>query len=239
METLIWLVEDEAHLARGLCFNLEKEGYRVEHFARAEPALEKLQRESSRVVSLLVLDVMLPGISGIEMLKQLRPDHPELPVLVLTARNAESDIVAGLDAGADDYLPKPFTLPVLLARVRSLLRRAPATSRTENLETLQIGDVRIHPSRFELERDGARRPLTHRELSLLCMLYERRGEAISRGEILEEVWELHPDTRTRVVDTFVLRLRKLIEPDPSNPKYLLSVRSFGYRLADEAAAKGD
>ncbi|MFQ5697776.1 MAG: response regulator transcription factor [Myxococcota bacterium] len=239
METRILLVEDEAHLARGLCFNFEKEGYRVEHFERAEPALERLQSADAPAVHLVVLDVMLPGMNGIELLQELRPGASELPVLILTARDSERDIVAGLDAGADDYLTKPFALPVLLARVRSLLRRAPATSRSQNLEPLQIGDVRIHPARFELERAGGRQSLTHRELSLLCLLYERRGQAVSRGEILEEVWDLHPETRTRVVDTFVLRLRKLIEPDPSQPRYLLSVRSFGYRLADEEGARGD
>lgn len=236
METRVLLVEDEDHLARGLCFNLEAEGYEVEHFECAEPALERLLDPTGPPAHLAVIDVMLPGMSGLELLERVRPELPSLPVLLLTARSAERDIVAGLDAGADDYLTKPFSLPVLLARVRSLLRRSPPSVAETDPEPLRIGEVTVYPSRFELERHGERQALTEKELGLLSLLYARRGAAVSRGEILEEVWDLHPSTRTRVVDTFILRLRKLIEPDPSRPRYLLSVRSFGYRLADEGSA---
>ncbi len=231
MDTRILLVEDEEHLARGLTFNLEAEGYQVEAFDRGETALARLVRPDQPAVDLAVLDVMLPGMSGFDVLERLREDARDLPVLMLTARDREQDIVRGLDMGADDYLTKPFSLPVLLARVRMLLRR----NRPAEGASFEIGACTVHPERFELERDGQSSPLTAKELGLLLLLQARRGRAVSRGEILQEVWDLHPETRTRVVDTFVLRLRKLIEPDPSNPCFLLSVRSFGYRLVDATA----
>jgi two-component system alkaline phosphatase synthesis response regulator PhoP len=179
---------------------------------------------------LLVLDVMLPGMSGLDLLKLLREQRNDVAILLLTALDSEADVVDGLDAGADDYLTKPFSLPVFLARVRSLLRRAP---REESPGPFQIGSIRVNPERYEIERDGTRHPLTAKELGLLLLLFRKKGKNVSRGEILEEVWGLRPDTRTRVVDTFVHRLRKLIEEDPSGPRYLVSVRSYGYRLEDD------
>ena len=231
MNPSILLVEDEEHLARGLRFNFEAEGFRVEVFERGEDALERLEALDNGPVDLVVLDVMLPGISGIEVLEQLRKRDNPVPVLLLTARDTDQDIVTGLDLGADDYMTKPFSLPVLLARVRTLLRRAThVDEESAEQRPFQIGKVTVYPNRFELERNGERLRLTAKELALLSLLYARRGSAVSRGEILQQVWDLHPETRTRVVDTFVLRLRKLIEPNPKSPEFLLSVRSFGYRL---------
>ncbi len=231
----ILLVEDEEHLARGLAFNLEAEGYRVEVTERGESALERLVDPAAPPVDLVVLDVMLPGLSGFDVVRKLRADENRVPVLLLTARDASGDIVRGLDLGADDYLTKPFSLPVLLARARTLLRRgARASGEATQVEApFVIGSATVHPERFELERKGETHSLTAKELALLLLLWARRGVAVSRGEILQEVWDLHPETRTRVVDTFVLRLRKLIEPDPSRPRHLVSVRSFGYRLIPE------
>jgi DNA-binding response OmpR family regulator len=242
MDTRILLVEDEEHLARGLRFNFESEGYGVEVVERGEAALERLLGSTADVspIDLVVLDVRLPGISGLDVLRSLRAAESGVPVLMLTARDAELDVVRGLDMGADDYLTKPFSLPVLLARVRTLLRRA-ERSEGPSFVSFAIGDVEVHPSTFEIERaDGTRSALTAKELGLLQLLHARRGQAVSRGDILQDVWELHPKTQTRVVDTFVRRLRKLIEPDPGTPRYLLSVRSFGYRLVsspEEQAAK--
>ena len=231
MEAHILLVEDEEHLARGLRFNLEAEGYAVEVCERAEPALSRLEEQSAPRIDLVILDVMLPEMSGLELLRRLRKQGNATTVLLLTARGSEEEIVEGLDMGADDYLPKPFALPVLLARVRTLLRRRLREDDDPSATTpFQIGACTVHSDRFELERAGQVLPLTAKELGLLQLLQARRGRAVSRGDILQEVWELDPETRTRVVDTFVLRLRKLIEPDPSNPRYLISVRSFGYRL---------
>ena len=219
MNPIILLVEDDEHLARGLRFNFEAEGYQVEVFERGEEAIERLEDKDELPGDLVVLDVMLPGISGFDVLGRLRQQENPVPVLLLTARDSDQDIVRGLDMGADDYLTKPFSLPVLLARVRTLLRRA-TQAEGENADQQP----------FEIERNGERLRLTAKELSLLSLLFARRGTAVSRGDILQQVWDLHPETRTRVVDTFVLRLRKLIEPEPSSPKFLLSVRSFGYRL---------
>jgi DNA-binding response OmpR family regulator len=233
----VLIVEDEEHLARGLAFNLEAEGYRVEVTERGEAALERLFDTSAPAVDLVLLDVMLPGISGFDVVSSLRAADYPVPVLLLTARDAAADIVRGLDLGADDYLTKPFSLPVLLARARTLLRRIPRPEEGSETPTpFVIGSASVHPERFELERDGRTISLTAKEQSLLLMLWSRRGTAVSRGEILQEVWDLNPETRTRVVDTFVLRLRKLIEPDPSNPRHLLSVRSFGYKLVAEPVA---
>ena len=232
----ILLVEDEEHLARGLAFNLEAEGYKVEVTERGESALERLSDPAAPAVDLVVLDVMLPGLSGFDVVRTLRADENRVPVLLLTARDASGDIVRGLDLGADDYLTQPVSLPVLLARARTLLRRGarPTSGADAQVEApFVIGSATVHPERFELERKGETHSLTAKELALLLLLWARRGMAVSRGEILQEVWDLHPETRTRVVDTFVLRLRKLIEPDPSRPRHLVSVRSFGYRLIPE------
>ena len=232
----VLIVEDEEHLARGLAFNLEAEGYRIEVAERGEAALARLSDPGAPAVDLVLLDVMLPGISGFDVVAKLRAQENRVPVLLLTARDAAADIVHGLDFGADDYLTKPFSLPVLLARVRTLLRRIPrAEEESETQAPFVIGSATVYPERFDLERDGRAISLTAKEQALLLLLWARRGTAVSRGDILHEVWDLNPETRTRVVDTFVLRLRKLIEPDPSSPRHLLSVRSFGYKLVETAA----
>ena len=229
--TRILVVEDEEHLAEGLRFNLEAEGYRVEIAETGPAAVEALAAGGS--ADLVILDLMLPGFSGFEVLDRVRASGSVVPVLVLTAVDSAGDRVRGLEAGADDYLVKPFHLDELLARVRGLLRRrrwdgvnaaAPAPA------PVSIGAARLRAERFELETPNGTVELTTRELGLLRALVERGGDVATRGELLEEVWGLKPDTHTRVVDSFVVRLRRYLEPDPARPRHLLSVRGRGYKL---------
>ena len=175
---------------------------------------------------------MLPGLDGFQIVERMRQAGNYAPVLMLTAKGLPADMVQGLEAGADDYLPKPFDLAVLLARVRGLIRRRDwARGGSEAPETACIGDALVDFRRFELQRDG-RDPirLTLLEAMLLKLLVQRRGQVVTKGDILEKVWNLDPDTETRAVDNFVMRLRKHLEEDARTPKLLLTVRGVGYRL---------
>jgi len=227
----ILVVEDEAHIALGIQFNLEAEGYDVVVAGDGAVALERLREPGPRF-DLVVLDLMLPELGGLEVLRRVRAAGDFVPVLVLTAMGDAVDRVRGLEEGADDYLAKPFRLEELLARVRGLLRRRQWDGVSSVLppEPVRIGDVTAHFDRLELETPGGLVNLTTREAGLLRALVERDGAALTRGELLESVWGLRPDTKTRVVDSFVVRLRRYIEPDPSRPRHILSVRGHGYRL---------
>jgi len=229
--TRILVVEDEEHLAEGLRFNLEAEGYEVEVAADGLRAVEALSARE-RAVDLVILDLMLPGLSGFEVLRRARAAGDFVPVLILTAKDAIEDRVRGLEEGADDYLVKPFRLDELLARTRGLLRRRRWDGVADGAPPapVAIGASTLHFDRFELETPAGVVSLTTREMGLLRALVDRSGEAVTRGELLESVWGLRPDTRTRVVDSFVVRLRRYLEPDPARPRHLLSVRGRGYRL---------
>lgn len=229
--TRILVVEDEEHLAEGLRFNLEAEGYAVDVAADGPSAVEALAAPD-RDLDLVILDLMLPGLSGFEVLRRARAVGNFVPVLVLTAKGDAEDRVRGLEEGADDYLAKPFRLDELLARARGLLRRRRWDGVAEEAAPgpEQIGDATVHFDRFELETPRGVVNLTTREVGLLRALLDREGEAVTRGELLESVWGLRPDTRTRVVDSFVVRLRRYLEADPTRPQHLLSVRGHGYRL---------
>ena len=229
--TRILVVEDEEHLAEGLRFNLEAEGYEVEVAADGLRAVEALSARE-RAVDLVILDLMLPGLSGFEVLRRARAAGDFVPVLILTAKDEIEDRVRGLEEGADDYLVKPFRLDELLARTRGLLRRRRWDGVADGAPPapVAIGASTLHFDRFELETPAGVVSLTTREMGLLRALVDRSGEAVTRGELLESVWGLRPDTRTRVVDSFVVRLRRYLEPDPARPRHLLSVRGRGYRL---------
>jgi DNA-binding response OmpR family regulator len=228
----ILVVEDEAHLAEGLQFNLEAEGHEVEIAEDGAAALERLTG-GGPPHDLVILDLMLPEVGGFEVLRRARAAGNLAPILILTAMDDPKDLLRGLEDGADDYLCKPFRLEELLARVRGLLRRrrwdgvqdeAPPTGPE------RIGDALVHFDRFELETPRGVQKLTTREAELLRALIDRQGEAVTRGELLESVWGLQPDTRTRVVDSFIVRLRRYIEADPARPEHIVSVRGHGYRL---------
>jgi DNA-binding response OmpR family regulator len=227
----ILIVEDEAHLADGLRFNLEAEGHAVLVEADGAAAARRLEAGDAGF-DLVILDLMLPGMSGFEVARRARAAGRYMPILILTAKGDVQDLVRGLEEGADDYLTKPFRLDELLARVRGLLRRR-RWSRSESGEpprSVAIGEAVVHFDRFELEARGETHALTTREVGLLRALLEREGQALTRGELLEEVWGLRPDTQTRVVDNFIVRLRRYLEPDPSRPRHIVSVRGHGYRL---------
>lgn len=242
--TRLLVVEDETHIAIGLRFNLQAEGYAVTLVETGEDALEVLS-DPEQHIDLVVLDLMLPGISGFEVVERLRAMKNVVPVLILTARGRSDDVVQGLTAGADDYLPKPFELAVLLARVAGILRRtqwaksvasqrpapAPTPASGNGLPVCFefAGKVILFDDLKILEGDRET-PLTLMESNLLKYLIEREGKAVSRKSLLEDVWELHEDTDTRAIDNFIVRLRRYLEDDPQEPKFLLTVRGVGYRF---------
>jgi len=228
----ILVVEDEAHIADGLRYNLEAEGHDVEIAADGRAAAERLA-DAQRPLDLVVLDLMLPEMNGFEVARRARAAGNYVPILILTAKDSAEDMVRGLEEGGDDYLTKPFQLDELLARVRVLLRRRRwdgVAPDGEGPRSEQFGDVTVHFDRFEMETPRGLVELTTREAALLRALIDREGQAVPRGDLLEEVWGLKPGTRTRVVDSFVARLRKYIETDPSHPRHIVSVRGHGYRF---------
>jgi DNA-binding response OmpR family regulator len=234
----ILLVEDEEHLAAGIRFNLELDGYEVETIGDGLRALDRLAPASEPApespVDLVLLDVMLPGLDGFQIVERMRKAGNYAPVLMLTARSLPTDMVHGLEAGADDYLPKPFDLPVLLARVKGLIRRRDwARGGGEGPEGARVGEAEVDFTRFELRRGDDTVHLTLLEAMLLKLLVLRRGQVVTKAEILEKVWNLSPDTETRAVDNFVMRLRRYLEPAGSTKQLLQTVRGVGYRLVEE------
>jgi len=227
----ILVVEDEAHIADGLRFNLEAEGHEVTLAATGREAVEHLT-DASQDFDLVILDLMLPEMSGFEVARRTRAAGNYVAILILTAKDDSFDVVRGLEEGADDYLTKPFRLDELLARVKGLLRRRrwDRVDETSTLRETSFGDVCVRFDRFEISTPRGDVQLTTREMGLLRALIEREGEVVTRGELLEEVWGLRPDTRTRVIDSFIVRLRRYIEPDPSRPRHIVSVRGHGYRF---------
>ena len=230
----ILIVEDDAHIADGLQFNLEQEEYQVELAGDGRVAVEKLtQSANDRPFDLVILDLMLPEMSGFEVARRTRASGNLVPILMLTAKDDALDIVRGLEEGADDYLTKPFRLDELLARVRVLLRRRRwdgVETVNEPLPDVEVGQSVIHFDRFAIETPEETVSLTTREVGLLRALVDREGETVTRGELLQQVWGLKPDTKTRVIDSFIVRLRRYLERDPSRPEHIVSVRGRGYRF---------
>jgi DNA-binding response OmpR family regulator len=232
----ILLVEDEQHLAEGLRFNLAAEHHDVQVVDSGEAALAQLTADPARF-ELVILDVMLPGITGFRVVADLRRAGQFVPVLMLTARDRPEDVLQGFQSGADDYLPKPFELPILIARVQGLLRRrewfrlgenreqAPAVSRRFTFRERTI-DFEL----LEVKMGDKTMPLTLMEASLLRYLVEHEGRPVSRKTILEKVWGVREDTDTRAIDNFIVRLRRYLEDKPSNPRHLQTVRGVGYRF---------
>jgi DNA-binding response OmpR family regulator len=228
----ILIVEDEEHIADGLRFNLEAEGYETQIVHDGETALEVLNNEHFDAI---VLDIMLPKMDGFEVAKTLRIREDYTPILMLTARGRPEDVLKGFEAGTDDYLPKPFELDIFLARIRGLLRRRQwfekqAAQQQAPSETTIINGRTIDFENLELHYDDQLVHLTLMEAKLLRYLIANAGRAVSRKTILEEVWDLQEDTDTRAIDNFIVRLRKYLEDTPNDPRILQTVRGIGYRF---------
>jgi len=252
----VLIVEDEVHLAKGLRFNLEAEGHTVEVAGDGESALELLlgaaahgeasNRIARREFDAVLLDVMLPGKDGFAVASELRAAKNFVPVLMLTARGRPEDVLEGFASGADDYLPKPFELPILLARLQGLLRRrewarmgqSPAeagTSAPEN-DVYSFAGRTIDFNKLELRFKRNVIQLTLMEAELFHHLIRNSGRTVSRKSILEDVWGLREDTDTRAIDNFIVRLRRYIEDESTKPRHLLTVRGVGYRFVPEPEA---
>jgi DNA-binding response OmpR family regulator len=232
----VLIVEDEDHLAQGLKFNLEAEGYRATIARDGETALE-IAAAGDAGIDVIVLDLMLPGCDGFAVVEQLREREDRTPVLILTARGRSEDVLRGFDAGADDYLPKPFDLSILLARLHSLLRRwawqrreHDAVAPAETEAPYSFAGRTIDFAALELRVDGRNTRLTVMETELLRYLVRHQGRNIPRKELLEQVWRMREDTDTRAIDNFIVRLRRYIEDDPASPVFLRTVRGIGYRF---------
>jgi len=232
----ILLVEDEQHLATGIKYNLDAEGYRVTTMADGRKALRLIQDDPAKV-DLVILDLMLPGMSGYAVCEQLRTIDKDLPVLILSARTLAEDRARGFDVGANQYLTKPFDLDEFLSRVKNLLllhgREKRRSRSTERVDRFEFGDARVDFDTFEVSVAGERVRMTQLELSLLRYFVENQGRVVPRGELLENVWGLPGNLNTRAVDQFIRRLRKAFEPDPANPRYFLTIRDAGYRFVSE------
>ncbi len=224
----ILLVEDEQHLADVLRFNLEAEGHAVDVAGTGEDALTRLLRNGRDEYDLVVLDVMLPGKDGFTVVSELRAANQFVPVLMLTALGRPEDVLKGFAAGADDYLPKPTELAILIARISGLLRRSNWTKRAD--DQYSFAGRTIDFDKLELRVGGRVLSLTLMEANLLRYLIQHEGKAVSRRAMLEDVWAVHEDTDTRPIDNFIVRLRRYIEEDPSKPQHLVTVRGVGYRF---------
>jgi DNA-binding response OmpR family regulator len=237
----ILIVEDETHLAQGLRFNLEAEGHSVEVIDNGEDALKRLLKDRERFDA-LVLDIMLPGKDGFTVASELREAQNYIPLLMLTARGRPEDVLKGFESGADDYLPKPFNLGILMARIESLLRRkkwledfdasAAKSIRPDagSPETFTFGNMLLDFENLQLHTGDKSVQLTLMETELFRYLIRNSGHPVSRKAILEDVWHLHEDTDTRAIDNFIVRLRRYIERDPSKPLHLLTIRGVGYEF---------
>jgi DNA-binding response OmpR family regulator len=234
---LIVVVEDEEHLAQGLLFNLQAEGYRTHHESDGDAALAYLLAPNENIAA-IVLDCMLPGADGFTIVRALREAQRYTPVLMLTARSRPEEVLEGIEAGADDYLAKPFDLNILLVRLKSLLRRttwqntaiAETPALAAQADEYAFNHRTIRFDTLELVAPNRTTHLTLMEADLLRYFTQRDGQIVSRKQILEEVWRVHEDTDTRAIDNFIVRLRRYIEDDPSDPQHLITVRGIGYRF---------
>ena len=230
----ILVVEDERHLAVGIKFNLEAEGYRVTMVGDGPSALREIEEHETQI-DLVILDIMLPGMSGYAVCEALREQGNDVPILILSARTLSEDRTRGFKVGANQYLSKPFDLDELMSRVKNLLthytrrHQAPRPA-SSKLDTYEFGEAKMDFAEYELTVGGKPVQLTKREWELVAFFVENEGRLIPRQEILEKVWQMPGHINTRAPDQFILRLRKIFEEDPANPRHFLTIRDLGYRF---------
>ena len=225
--TKVLIIEDEPNMVLGLKDSCEYEGYEV---CIARNGKEGLQKASTEKPDIILLDVMLPLMSGLDVCRTLRNRGVETPILMLTARGEEMDKVVGLEVGADDYITKPFSIAELLARVRAHLRRA--TRQVAQIESFNFGDVELNFKKYTARKGGAALELSAREFEIMHYLIRHRGETVTRDQLLDEVWGYDSTPITRTVDNHIARLRQKIEQDPSEPQHIITVHRLGYRFIE-------
>lgn len=224
----ILVVDDEASIVTLLAFHIEKAGYKVDKAYNGLQALEKMENEK---YDMMILDLMLPKISGLEVCKYLREHENNTPILMLTAKGEETDKIGGLDLGADDYMTKPFSPKEVVARINAVLRRT-RKGDPETQELIRVGPIKIYPERFEVEKENQVIPFTRKEFELLHYLAKHRGVILSRERLLLAVWHYDFVGDSRIVDVHISRLREKLEKDSKNPQYIKTIRGLGYKLED-------
>jgi DNA-binding response OmpR family regulator len=222
----ILIVEDEPDIARGLRDALDFEGFDV---STVGTGAEGITTVRSTTPDLVILDLMLPDLNGFQVCEQIRASHPTLPVIMLTARSQEADKIRGLEVGADDYVTKPFSVGELVARIGAIFRRMQRTAGSAD-ESIQVGDAVIYPRRHELVKNKKTVPLSFYEVEIVRLLHERAGQPVPREEILEKIWGVSGASQTRSVDNFVVKLRKKIEENASQPRHIVTIYGMGYKL---------
>ena len=222
---VVLIVEDDVSILRGLKDNLKFEGYQV--YASTD-GQEGLQQALEKNIDLLLLDIMLPGLNGYEICRRLKKEKPQLPIIMITARDSEMDTVVGLDIGADDYISKPFGIPELLARVRAVLRRS--LHGEQEIENYTFGNVSLDFKKYEATVNNIPKDLSSKEFGIMKFLIQHEQEVVHRHDLLESVWGFEVTPTTRTVDNYILELRKKLEIDPSNPKHIITIRGAGYKF---------
>jgi len=222
----ILIVEDEPEMRLGLTDNFEFEGYEV---LTAGDGIEGLEKALTQEPDLIILDVMLPGISGFDVCKELKAKGSEVPIIMLTARGQEVDKVVGLELGADDYITKPFSVRELLARVKAVLRRI-ERNQGRQIHTFQLGEIEIDFEHYIARKGKKELNFTHKEFEILKYFIQHKGQTVSRSQLLDDIWGYEASPTTRTVDNHILKLRQKVEPDPAHPSYILTVHGIGYKF---------
>jgi DNA-binding response OmpR family regulator len=224
----ILIVEDELSMIKGLKDNLEFEGYEVDTAMEGNQGLQKVLHGN---FDLILLDVMLPGVSGFDICRTARKEGVETPIILLTAKGEEIDKVVGLELGADDYITKPFSLRELLARIKAILRRAPAGKEESGESSLvSIGNIQVNFKNYQALEGKTEVKMSHKEFEVLHFLYKNSGKTVHRDDLMSSVWSIEYDITTRTVDNFIMKLRQKIETDPNNPRIILTVHGVGYKM---------